>query len=407
MSTVRTAVVIGGGVAGPATAMALVKAGIDATVFEASVESADRRGVMLTLAPNGIDALRAIDAAEPALAAGFPTPGITLRTHTGKRLGVTPTGTLSDGTTAHTLRRADLARALREEAVARGIEVVRGKRLVDARHDGDGVRAVFSDGTEARADILVGCDGVHSTVRGVIDPAAPPPSYSGLLTTGGYTTGVTVPDVSGNYEMIFGKRAFFGYATAPDGEVWWFVDVPRKVEPGRGELEAISSEDWRRELADLFAEDEGPALSLIAGSPDFAPMTAVHTYPHLPRWHSGRMIVVGDAAHAPSPTSGQGASLSIEDAVVLATSLRDHGSAGSAFAHFESVRRRRVEKIIRAAARINNNKAPSAAGRLVRDLMLPPILRLTANTKSAREVVEHHIDWDAPAVASTARPSGR
>lgn len=405
MSTVRTAVVIGGGVAGPATAMALVKAGIDATVFEATVESKDARGVMLTLAPNGIDALRTIDAEESALAAGFPTPGITLRTHTGKRLGVTPTGTLPDGTTSHTLRRPDLARALRDEAVARGIEVVRGKRLVDAHKEGDGVRAVFEDGTESRADILVGCDGVHSTVRRLVDPTAPAPSYTGLLTTGGYASDVTVSDVSGSYEMIFGKRAFFGYATAPDGEVWWFVNIPREDEPRRGEVEAISTAEWRRQFAELYAEDAGPALSVVAASRDVAPMTPVHTFPHLGHWHSGRMVVVGDAAHAPSPTSGQGASLAVEDAVVLAMSLRDHGSVESAFAHFESARRPRVEKIIKAAARINNNKAPGAFGRLMRDLVLPPILRMTADTKSAREVIAHHLDWDAPAGAPAARPS--
>ena len=67
----------------------------------------------------------------------------------------------------------------------------------------------------------------------------------------------------------------------------------------------------------------------------------------------------------------------------------------AAFTHFETVRRPRVEKIIKAAARINNNTAPSPAGRLLRDLMLPVILRATANAKSAREVYEYHADWDS------------
>ena len=69
----------------------------------------------------------------------------------------------------------------------------------------------------------------------------------------------------------------------------------------------------------------------------------------------------------------------------------------AAFTHFETVRRPRVEKIIKAAARINNNKAPSPAGRLLRDLMLPVILRATANAKSAREVYEYHVGWNEPA----------
>ena len=396
MNRARTAIIIGGGIAGPATAMALAKAGLEATVYEARPDGADSGGVMLTLAVNGIDALRAIDADAAAVAAGFPTPQITLRTHTGKRLGVTSTGgALADGTIAHTIRRADLYRALHSQAVARGITVLHGKRLVGAQEYPGGVQATFADGTQAQADILVGCDGVHSTVRGLIDPAAPAPSYAGLLNTGGFASGVTVAAPPGSYEMIFGKRAFFGYATAPGGQVWWFANLPQHREPARGEAEMVSAAQWRHRFTEIYAEDAGPALELIAATPGFAPMTPIHTIPHLRRWHTGRMIVVGDAAHAPSPTSGQGASLSVEDAVLLATSLRDIEPVPAAFAHFESLRRPRVEKIIKAAARINNNKAPSPAGRLLRDLMLPVILRATANAKSAREVYEYHADWDS------------
>ncbi|MET9022729.1 NAD(P)/FAD-dependent oxidoreductase [Actinopolymorpha sp. NPDC004070] len=402
MTSTRTALVIGGGIAGPATAMALTKAGIETTIYEARPDGADGNGVMLTLATNGIDALRAIDADRPAVAAGFPTPGITLRTHTGKRLGLTATGgALADGTLSHTIRRADLYQALHRQALGRGIQVVHGKRLVDATTTLAGVRAAFADGTSAEADILVGCDGIHSTVRRLIDPTAPAPAYAGLLTTGGYASGVTVPTAPGDYEMIFGKRAFFGYAVAPDGQVWWFVNLPRKTEPAPGEVEAIGAEDWRRTFAELYADDAGPALKLIAATEEFAPMTPVHTYPHLARWYSDRMVVVGDAAHAPSPTSGQGASLSIEDAVVLATALRDLDAPMTAFRHFEAVRRPRVEKIIKAAARINNNKAPGPLGRFMRDLVLPPILRATANAKSVREVHEHHLDWQTPTESTT------
>jgi len=376
--------------------MALAKAGLEATVYEARPHGADGGGVMLTLAVNGIDALRTLGADAAAVAAGFPTPQITLRTHTGKRLGVTSTGgALADGTVAHTIRRADLYQALHSQAVARGITVLHGKRLVGAQEYPGGVQATFADGTQAQADILVGCDGVHSTVRGLIDPAAPAPSYAGLLNTGGFASGVTVAAPPGSYEMIFGKRAFFGYTTAPDGQVWWFANLPQHREPARGEAEMVSAAQGRHRFTEIYAEDAGPALELVAATPGFAPMTPIHTIPHLRRWHTGRMIVVGDAAHAPSPTSGQGASLSIEDAVLLATSLRAIEPVSAAFTHFETVRRPRVEKIIKAAAWIINNKAPSPAGRLLRDLMLPVILRATANAKSAREVYEYHADWDS------------
>lgn len=185
-----------------------------------------------------------------------------------------------------------------------------------AAHDtGAGVRAEFDDGSEAFGDLLVGCDGVHSTVRRLIDPTAPAPSYAGLINTGGYASGVSVDTEPGSYEMIFGKRAFFGYLKADDGQVWWFSNVPRRDEPARGELAAVSGEEWRRRMLELYAEDAGPAVSLIEATPEIMPMTAIHSIPHLPRWHNDRMIVVGDAAHAPSPSSGQGASLAIEDGV--------------------------------------------------------------------------------------------
>jgi hypothetical protein len=130
----RTAIIIGGGIAGPATAMALAKAGLEATVYEARPHGADGGGVMLTLAVNGIDALRTLGADAAAVAAGFPTPQITLRTHTGKRLGVTSTGgALADDTVAHTIQRANLYQALHSQAVARGITVLHGKRLVGAQ----------------------------------------------------------------------------------------------------------------------------------------------------------------------------------------------------------------------------------------------------------------------------------
>lgn len=394
MTQARTALVIGGGIAGPATAIALHKAGIHATVFEARQESAAGRGIMLTLATNGIDALRAIDADSRPAAIGFPTPGITLRTHTGKVLGITPTGgKLADGTISRTVQREALSQALNDEALSRGIDIRRGKRLISADETPHGVRAEFADGTHEEADILIGADGVHSTVRRIIDPDAPRPSYSGLLTTGGYAPGVTVPAAPGSYEMIFGKRAFFGYATAPDGEVWWFVNVPHRRELPRGEVESISTEHWRTRFADLYRDDAGPALELIEATGDFAPMTAIHTLPSLPRWHSDRMLVLGDAAHAPSPTSGQGASLSIEDAVVLATTLRDSDSPAEGFARFEQLRRPRVEKIVKAAARINNSKAPGPLGRKMRDAILPAVLRATADTRSSREIYEHHLDW--------------
>jgi len=391
----RTALVIGGGIAGPATAMALQKAGIEATVYEAHQSGAGGIGAFLTLASNGIDALRVLDADRAALTAGFATPAITLRSGNGKLLGQTRTGlTPPDGTASHTTKRADLYSALHDDALERGIRIEAGKRLVSAREESGQIRAVFADGSDAGGDVLLGCDGIHSTVRSLIDPAAPAPTYSGLLTTGGYARGVRVDAEPGSYEMIFGEKAFFGYVAAPGGEVWWFANLPERAEPAPGVLAAVSEHEWRARLIDLYAADAGPAVQLIEASPQIAPVSPIHTMGRLPRWHTDRMVVIGDAAHAPSPTSGQGASLAIEDAVVVAICLRDHATPRAAFSAFDSGRRARVERIVKWAARINNNKVAGPVGRVLRDAMLPPILKLTADNKALRQTFDYHIDWD-------------
>lgn len=294
-----------------------------------------------------------------------------------------------------TITRSDLYRGMRDEAARRGIVVVHGRRLVGVEETSAGVRARFADGSEAEGDVLIGCDGVHSTVRGLIDPDAPTPAYSGLLTTGGYVDGVPVGIEPGSYEMIFGKRAFFGYALAPDGAVWWFANVPRADEPARGARDT-SSDDLRRQLIELFRGDAGPAVALIEATDQPMALNPIHTLAHLPRWHRGRSVVVGDAAHAPSPTSGQGASLSIEDALVLAKCLRDLPDHQQAFESFVSHRRPRVEQIIKWAARINSNKAPGRIAAAVRDLVLPPILKLIANGQAATRQFSYHVDWDTP-----------
>ena len=398
MTRTRTALIIGGGIAGPAAAMALQKAGLEPVIYEARPAGAEGTGTFLTLGSNGLDALRTLDADQAVLKAGFATPGITLRSGTGKQLGVSRTGqTLPDGTTSQTMKRAELYRALLHEAARRGIHVEQGRRLTGAEVTEGGVRATFADGTDATGELLIGCDGIHSTVRKIIDPMAPAPAYAGLLNTGGYARGVPVGTEPGRYEMIFGKRAFFGYVVAPGGEVWWFANVPRRDEPGRREAPDLDGELWRSRLIKLYGQDAGPAVQLIEATPQIMPASPVHTMPHLPSWHSRRMIVVGDAAHAPSPTSGQGASLSIEDAVVLAKCLRDLPDSDQAFAAFESLRRSRVERIIKAAARINNSKAAGPAARVVRDALLPLILRMTADSKQFRQVYDYHIGWDAPA----------
>ena len=380
----RKALIVGGGIAGPVAAMALRRAGIEAVVYEAHAGGADDAGAFLTLASNGLDALRAIDAHHLALSEGFPTPRMEIRSGTGKHLGEVPNGgTLPDGTVSQTLKRADLYRALRDEAVRRGVRIEYGKRLVDAASAPDGgVAARFEDGTGVEGDLLIGADGVRSRTRRIIDPSAPGARYVPVLNVGGYARGVRVRAEPGTFRMVFGRRAFFGYAVHPSGEVWWFANPPRPYEPDRAELAAISTEVWREMLTDLFAGDASPAADVIRATPGRLAGWATYDLPSVPTWHRGAMIVIGDAAHATAPSSGQGASLAIEDAIVLARCLRDLPETGRAFAAYERLRRGRVERIVAHGARTSNSKAAGPVGRVLRDLMMPAILKHAAGGPS-------------------------
>jgi FAD-dependent urate hydroxylase len=396
MSRAKKALIVGGGVAGPVAAMALQRAGIDSVIYEAHAGGADDAGAFLTFASNGLDALRAIEAHNLVMDKGFPTPRMEIQSGTGKHLGVVPNGgMLSDGTVSQTLKRADLYRGLRDEALRRSAHIEYGKRLVDAGITPDGdVVAWFEDGTEAEGDLLIGADGIHSRTRRIIDPAAPGARYIPVLNIGGYASNLRVPAEPGTFRMIFGKRAFFGYAVHPSGEIWWFANPPRADEPSKAELSAISTEQWREILIDLFAGDDTPAVDIIRATLGDLSGWSTYDLPSVPTWHRGPMVIIGDAAHATAPSSGQGASMAIEDAVVLARCLRDLPDIRRAFAAYEKLRRGRVERIVAHGARTSNSKAAGPIGRVLRDLMMPAILKRVANGGSLAWMHDYHIDWN-------------
>jgi len=390
--------IAGGGIAGTACAIALREAGIAADVYEAFGRDADGVGAFLTVGVNGLDALRVIGVSPFALG-GFETPRMTISLGDGRRLAEFSNGPLNraDGLVARTIRRDELYGCLRDEAVRRGASIHYRKRVVgvdESIASGIGVR--FADGSVTVADALIGADGLHSKVRALIDPNAPRARYAGLLNTGGYAENVRVPGAPGAMHMHFGKRCFFAYFPRPDGQVLWFANPGRAKEPSRDELAAITPEQWRAELNRLFADDETPARDLIRATRDILRPWGTYDFPHVPQWHRGRMVIIGDAAHAASPSSGQGASMAIEDAVVLARCLRDGSTIEGAFGTYEESRRERVEKIVALGRRRGNGKTPGLLGRWVRDMMLRLMLRQQrgADRDPMAWVFDHRIVWE-------------
>ncbi|MGH3090650.1 MAG: FAD-dependent oxidoreductase, partial [Rubrobacteraceae bacterium] len=184
-ATGRKALIIGGGIGGPTAAMALRRAGIEATVYEAHDRPSDYTGLFLNTASNGLDVLKILDV--PMVEDAFPAPRMVMWNGAGKRLGEVANGVrLSDGTVSVIVKRGFLQRALADEATSRGVEIEYGRRLADFEVVADGVAARFEDGAEAEGDLLIGADGIHSRARRILDPTAPNPAYTGLLSVGGY-----------------------------------------------------------------------------------------------------------------------------------------------------------------------------------------------------------------------------
>jgi 2-polyprenyl-6-methoxyphenol hydroxylase-like FAD-dependent oxidoreductase len=265
----------------------------------------------------------------------------------------------------------------------------------------DEVTARFADGTTAAADVLIGADGARSMVRKLIDPDAPDAAYTGMLGFEGFVptdalpAGLEVGEV-GEMMFAFGRRAYYLYWPTPDG-VGWGVNLPSERYLSLTAARRTSAEDWLRIIRERYADDR-PGAALAAGTtPETLQVTgALHIMPPVPHWSRGRLVLVGDAVHAPSNSTGQGASLAIESSIELARCLRDLPDPGSAFAAYEVLRRDRVEAIARRGAKLNHAKTPGPVARAFMRLILPRMLNRTSTLDVLASEQRFRIDWAAP-----------
>jgi FAD-dependent urate hydroxylase len=386
-SSARKVLIVGAGIGGPVLGMALRRQGLDVSLVEARPASAVAEGAFLGLAPNGMHGLSELDLAAPVQELGHTCAEFRFSNRKGKTLGKIDRSADSSrfGHALTMIRRSDLHALLTEEAARRGVAVERGQRLT-ALDPGNGV-ARFADGTERQADIVVGCDGLRSTVRALVFPDAPRPRFSELFDYGGFAPCVPSNLAPGVNEMVFGRRAFFGAFATPRGETFWFHNGP----PAQANSE---DEAPRERLLALHADDPLWISALLRATPQVLGPWPLFELDPLPAWSRERVVLLGDAAHAMSPSAGQGASLAIEDALVLARSLAVEPDRASALASYERARRPRVERIAKVARRSSNGKAPSSSfAESVRDFVLPFFLRL-GGAAQEREY-SYRVDADA------------
>jgi 2-polyprenyl-6-methoxyphenol hydroxylase-like FAD-dependent oxidoreductase len=397
VESVKHALVIGGGIAGPAVALALDKAGIRSTIYESYPAAADGVGAGLMLAPNGLEALKIIGVDTPLQAVSQPIAQMVMANSRGKALsrfrgleGMPP---------SRVVWRADLYQVLRKAAQEAGITTVYGKRLVAVSETPQGVQAQFADGSVAGGDILIGADGIRSTVRELIDPSAPSPRYTGHLGFGGAAPRGTIDVAPDAMTFVFGQHAFLGYWLDADEGICWFGSLPHDTGMSMAEVRKTPAEQWLDRLRDLYRDDYPAQILLQHTDPDRLLATGgSEMMPPVPRWHSERMVLVGDAAHAPSSSSGQGASLAIESAIQLARCVRDIAKPADAFARYESLRRQRVETIAAHAAKTNSQKASGPLAKALMHILMPIALKTFFNpAKMFGEQHGYRIDWDASA----------
>ena len=285
------------------------------------------------------DALRGI---------GVPIGVAEIRTWRGEVLCRIPTWQLSEkvGAQSVAVHRADLQGALLREL---GDEAVRlGAACTSFEQEGGGVRVFFADGTEERADLLVGADGLRSTIRqGLLGDGAP--RYAGYIVW----RAVVAPEdelfPAGEALEVWGRGVRFICAQVGQGRVYW--GLSKNAPEGEHDVPTGAVKDALLELCAGWLE---PVEGLIAAT-EKAAILRTDIYDRDPvrkRWGKGRVTLLGDAAHPMTPDLGQGACQAIEDAVALVECLKEGENMEAALELYEARRTRRTAAIVRGSRRM-------------------------------------------------------
>jgi 2-polyprenyl-6-methoxyphenol hydroxylase-like FAD-dependent oxidoreductase len=341
----RSAIVVGAGPGGLAAAIALRRVGFEVRVYERDAQPGVG-GAGLNVAPNAMRALQRLDLADALVRdAGPPPLGAEIRTADGRvlmRIDL-PAITAQLGEPSLAIRRGLLQDVLMS-ALPSGV-VRTGRACTGVRHDETAAMVEFADGSSDSADVVVGADGLRSVVRGAIGTGRV--RYTGSTSWRTLVPATKVPSIarrSGFEAWGGGDRFGMGHL----GEhVYCFATAPTP--------EGTAAPDGERAaLMAIFADWAPPVPELVAAFDDHALIrTDINELVDVERWAAGRLVVIGDAAHAMTPDLGQGACQALEDAVFLAAALAGADDVPEAMRSFEQTRRSRPERIARQARGIS------------------------------------------------------
>lgn len=329
-------VVVGAGIGGLCAAIALRRAGHEVCVYEKTPEMREV-GAGLSLWGNALTALDKLGLGAAVAATGSPAVSGAARDQRGRVL--TPVKAEAAGRMV-VLHRGELQALLLEALGQPGVKT--GAMFVGYEEGPEGVRANFDDGEEALADLLVGADGLHSVVRGQLH-GAQPPTYAGYTAWRGVTAFELDPGAGGE---SWGCGQRFGIVPMSRGRVYWFAvaNAPEGEAdplPGRKARLLRRFEGWHAPVSDVIAATEESAIL----------RNDIYDRPPLKRWSSGRVTLLGDAAHPTTPNLGQGACQAVEDAVVLAQCLAGNQKIPAALQRYDAARIPRTTRIITTSRR--------------------------------------------------------
>ena len=346
MTCISTALVVGGSIAGMNAAIALAQQGVKVDLVELSEQPL---GASLAFSGRAAETLVELGIYDEVHATGTPfgpdSTAATLYDATGKILAPSPKRPSWPGAVdAIGVYRPAFLDVSAAAATRLGVRIRKGVTYETIDNGDDGVSVTFTDGESGQYDLLVAADGIGSKIRSLIFPEAPKPKFAGQLSIRWMAPGPKV-DGEGWYVSPVGRMGFY---YLPQGLVYVpaVIDMP--------ELRWLSDEDVREIFLKLVDSMTAPPVVELRSRLTDSSQLIGRPFEWIlvpDRWYKGRVLLIGDAAHATSAHMGMGGGMALEDAVVLGHSIAAAEALPDALQAFMARRYDRVKLVVETSVK--------------------------------------------------------